>query len=270
MNDAFFEPLDDNVFRPTKWTRGPWGPTSQHGGPPAALLGRAIENVNDRSDLSVARIVFDILRPVPIEPLRVQVEVVRPGRSVELVEASLSANGTEVMRASAWRIHAEERDLEPTAPEPPPAGPEGGVPLAPFETGYEGYLQAMEWKFVGGAFLESGAATAWMRMRIPLIPGEEPSPLARVLTAVDSASGISSAVDFGTWLFVNPDLSVYLSRLPEGEWICLDAVTTIEKRGIGLATSSISDRGGRIGRSMQSLFIAPRESHASGSSGRNS
>lgn len=259
MSEAFFEPLDDNTFHPTIWTRGPWGPTSQHGGPPAALLGRAIENANDRSNLSVARIVFDILRPIPLEPLRLSVEVVRPGRSVELVEAALSANGTDVMRASAWWIVAEERDLEPTPSVASPAPPEDGVALSPFETGYEGYLQAMEWVFVDGAFLEPGPATAWMRMRLPLVPGEVPSPLTRVLVAVDSASGISSAVDFGKWLFVNPDLSVYLSRMPEGEWICLDAATTTEKHGIGLATSSIADRKGRIGRSMQSLFIAPRK-----------
>jgi hypothetical protein len=152
-SSASDEPLDDHVFRPTRWTRGPWGPTSQHGGPPAALLGRAIENVNDRDDLAVARIVFDILRPVPIEPLRVNVEVVRPGKSVELVAATLRAGEKEVMRASAWRIRAEENDLDSTAPVASPPPPEHGVPLPPFETGYEGYLQAMEWVFVKGAFL---------------------------------------------------------------------------------------------------------------------
>jgi acyl-CoA thioesterase len=260
VEDAFFEQLEDDTFRPTKWTRGPWGPDSQHGGPPAALLGRAIENVNDRADLSVARIVFDILRPVPIEPLTLDVRVARPGKSVELVQAALSTSEHEVMRASAWRIHAEERDLEPTKPASPPAPPSEGVALPPFQTGYEGYLQAMEWVFIEGIFLQEGPATAWMRMRIPLLAGEEPSPLTRVLAAVDSASGISSAVDFSTWLFVNPDLSVYLSRLPRGEWICLDAATTVDKRGIGLAAGRIFDTEGEIGRSLQSLFIAPRNS----------
>ena len=156
-----------------------------------------------------------------------------------------------------WRIHAEERDLEPTTPEPPPEPPSEGVALPPFQTGYEGYLQAMEWVFIEGIFLQEGPATAWMRMRIPLLAGEAPSPLTRVLAAVDSASGISSAVDFSSWLFVNPDLSVYLNRLPRGEWICLDAATTVDKRGIGLAAGRIFDTEGEIGRSLQSLFIAP-------------
>jgi hypothetical protein len=192
----------------------------------------------------------------------VNVEVVRAGKSVELVAATLRAGEKEVMRASAWRIRAEENDLDPTQPLAPPPPPEHGVPLPPFETGYDGYLQAMEWVFVKGAFLEPGPATAWLRMRTPLLPGEEPSPLTRVLAAVDSASGISSALSFQDWLFVNPDLSVYLSRPPEGEWVCLDATTTTERHGIGLATSSISDRRGAIGRSMQSLFIAPRRDQA--------
>ena len=259
VENAFFEQLDDNTYQPTKWTRGPWGPSSQHGGPPAALLGRAIEGVNDRDDLRVARIVFDILRPVPIEPLTLDVRVARPGKSVELVHASLSTSGQEVMRASAWRIHTEERDLEPTEPAPPPPPPSEGVALPPFQTGYEGYLQAMEWVFIEGIFLQEGPATTWMRMRMPLVADEEPSPLTRVLAAVDSASGISSAVDFSSWLFVNPDLSVYLHRLPRGDWICLDAATTVDKHGIGLAAGTIFDSEGEIGRSLQSLFIAPRE-----------
>lgn len=258
MTDAFYERIDERTFRPTIWTRGPWGPESQHGGPPSALLGRAIEQVNDRADLRVARVTLDILRPVPLQPLEVQAEVVRPGRSVELVHASLRAGDEEVMRAAAWRIHAEVRDV-PKAHDPehvPP--PAQGVEVPTFATGYEGYLQAMEWSFVGGEFVVPGPATAWLRMRKPLISGEPVSPLTRVLIATDSASGISAALDFKQWLFVNPDLSVYLHRLPAREWICLDAVTTIDAEGIGLAAAAIHDEDGPLGRSLQSLFVAPR------------
>lgn len=120
------------------------------------------------------------------------------------------------------------------------------------------YLRAMEWRFVRGSWLEPGPATTWARMRVSLVEGEEVSPLSRVLALADSGNGISAAIDFSRWVFINPDLSVYLHRLPEGEWVCLDAETTVEPAGIGLATSVISDQSGVIGRGMQSLFIGPR------------
>lgn len=260
VSEAFYEQIDEQRFQPTVWTRGPWGPESQHGGPPSALLGRAIELANPRDDMLVARVVLDILGPVPLEPMDVTAEVVRPGRSVELVNAAISVGGRDVMRAGAWRIRAEERPLEPTPLVAPPRPPDEGVEVPQFATGYEGYIQAMEWLFVDGFFLEPGPATAWLRMRHPLLEGEEPSPLTRVLIATDSASGISGALDFKDWLFVNPDLSVYLSRMPRGEWICLDAQTTIEKHGVGLASAQIYDVDALLGRSLQSLFVAPRSS----------
>ena len=116
----------------------------------------------------------------------------------------------------------------------------------------------MDWRFVRGGFLEPGPATAWARMRQPLVEGEEVEPLSRVLVVADSGSGISAALDFGKWIFINPDLSVYLHRLPRGEWVCLDARTTLEPNGVGLATSTLSDESGVIGRGLQALFVAPR------------
>ncbi len=95
-------------------------------------------------------------------------------------------------------------------------------------------------------------------MRMPLVEGEVPSSLQRVLTAADSASGISGALDFSRWVYVNPDLTVHLHRAVEGPWVCLDAATTPEASGVGLAAASLYDRRGPVGRSAQSLFVAPR------------
>jgi hypothetical protein len=257
MADAFFEQLDDDLFRATRWTTGPWGPDAQHAGPPAALLGRAVEALAPASS-HVARVTAEILRPVPIADLRVEARIVRPGRSVQLAEASLSAAGDAVMTAHAWIIRTASLDLE--APAPPAAPP---LPADEGRLELEGrtetdYVAAMQWSFVEGTFYEPGPATAWLRMRIPLVAGEDPSPLQRVLTAADSASGISGALDFRRWVYVNPDLTVYLHRPLEGEWVCLEAATTPEPSGVGLTTSVIHDRRGPLGRTGQSLFVAPR------------
>jgi hypothetical protein len=116
----------------------------------------------------------------------------------------------------------------------------------------------MEYRFVSGAFRELGPATVWMRMRWPLVEGEEPTPLQRVLVAADSGNGVSATVDWSAYLFINVDLTVHLHRLPAGEWVCLDAVTTPEPTGIGLADTALRDEGGPIGRALQTLLVRER------------
>jgi hypothetical protein len=260
MGDAFYLSDAENRFISTEWTVGPWGPDSQHAGPPAALLGRAFERVVGRDDMQLVRATFEILRPIPIAPLRVRAEVIRPGKSVALSSATLSADDGEVMRAQGWLIRRGDDLGLPhiVAADPPAQGPDAGDSVDLLPTGRVSYLTAMEWRFIKGMFLEPGPATAWARMRLPLIDGEELTPLSRALVLADSGNGISSALDFDHWIFINCDLSVYLHRLPVGEWVCLDAATTIEPSGVGLAASVLSDEEGAIGRGLQALFVGPR------------
>ena len=213
----------------------------------------------DRDDVQLVRATFEILRPIPVAPITVSVEVVRPGRSVILTAATLSDGDGPVMLARGWSIRTAELELQQVVHgPPPPGGPQAGTEVEVFTSDDMDYLRAMEWSFVRGGFMDPGPATAWARMRVSLVEGEEVRPLSRVLVLADSGNGISAAVDFARWVFINPDLSVYLHRLPEGQWVCLDAETTIQPTGIGLATSVLSDESGVIGRGMQSLFIGPR------------
>jgi hypothetical protein len=243
-------------------TRGPWDPDAQHAGPPAALLGYAIERLPEAAGFQVGRITFEILRSVPIAPVRVEARVARPGRRVQMFEAELSDREGEVlMRARAWAIRVAELDL------PPEAIVAGGSPTAPeqgqganfFPTGQEhGYHSAMEVRFVSGGFIEPGPATVWLRMRQPLVAGEEPTPLQRTLVVADVGNGVSASLDFRRFLFINIDLTVQLERMPAGEWICVDAVTRPQPSGVGSAEAVLSDREGRIGRALQTLLVSER------------
>jgi hypothetical protein len=258
---SFYRRVGEDRFESTGYTRGPWDARSQHAGPPAALLGRAIEGRPDaRADMRVARVTFDIVRPVPVAPLTVTTRVVRSGRSVEVVEAELAPDDAPpVMRASALRIRTESGAVPEVAPAGPPPGPETASTRPFFPVSYEdGYHTGMEYRFTAGAFLSSGPATCWMRMRMPLVDDEQPSPLCRVLVAADSGNGISGALDYHEHLFINPDLTVHVYRYPEGEWVCLDARTSIDPAGVGIADTALSDQRGAIGRSVQSLFVAKR------------
>ncbi len=284
MADSFYIPAGQDVWLATSHTTGPWDARAQHGGPPSALLGRAIQHCEPRGDMIIARFTCEILGAIPVGEIRVRDRLARPGRSVELLEAVASADGRDVARATAWRVlrtdgpHVAPRSAPPALPEEPSASP-GGIPQAPGGTpqappgetppgemppapasGWvDGYLSAIEWRPVRGHFTEPGPATVWARMRYPLVPGEETGPLERVLAVADSGNGVSSELDLRQWRFINPELTVHLHREAVGEWICLDARTVISTGGAGLATSVLSDADGPVGVGAQSLLIAPRE-----------
>lgn len=259
MADAFYAP-DGDGFVSSDLTRGPWDAGSQHAGPPCALLGRALDGAGRLEHGQLARVTYEILRPVPIARLTTAAEVVRPGRSVELVEGELRHDDEALIRARAWRIRTTEIEIEPQPPEPDRIpGPETASTEEFFPVPWDrGYHSAMEVRFVSGGFVEPGPARAWMRMRVPLIDGEPARPLDRVLVAADAGNGVSSPLDFRRYIFINTDLTVSLRRLPEGEWVCLDAVTYPERSGIGLSDSALHDERGMIGRGTQTLLVSER------------
>jgi hypothetical protein len=259
--DAFYEP-DGDRYLATELTRGPWDPGAQHAGPPAALLGREIERLEDAGEFQVGRVTCEVLRSVPIGPVAVSARVVRPGRRVQLVEAELrDGDGEPLMRAGAWRLRTAPVEIPPeamAATEPPP-GPEQGAEVEFFPTGEElGYHSAMEVRFVSGGFVEPGPALVWLRMRQPLVAGEQPTPLQRVLVTADVGNGVSASLDYRRYLFINVDLTVHLERMPVGEWVCVDAQTLPQPSGVGTAESVLSDEDGRIGRALQTLLVAQR------------
>ncbi len=257
MADSFYLPLGDDRWRATVHTTGPWDSRAQHGGPPSALLGRAIQRCQPRDDMIIARFTCEILGAIPVGELTVRARLVRPGRSVQFLEAVASADGREVARASAWRVlRTSSETVLPGAAEPPglPGHTAGSAP----EGWVDGYLSAVDWRPVHGHFTEAGPATVWARLRYPLVPDEEPGPLERVLAVADSGNGLSGQLDITKWLFINPELTVHLHREAAGEWICLAARTSISAGGTGLATSMLSDQSGPLGVGAQSLLISRR------------
>jgi Thioesterase-like superfamily len=255
--ESFFVPVGEGRWRGTVHTTGPWDERFQHGGPPSALLGRVIQRCAPRDDMIVARLTCEILGAIPVGELDVRVRVARPGRSVELLEAVASAGSRDVASARAWRVLRTDSQSVDSRVARPPALP-GGTTTEPPGGWVDGYLSAVEWRPVRGNFGSPGPATVWARLRYPLVPDEETGPLERVLAIADSGSGLSGELDFARWQFINPELTVHLHRAAVGEWICLDAQTTISADGAGLATSALYDLDGHVGVGAQSLLVSPR------------
>ena len=249
-------------FTATELGRGPWDPKALHGGAPAALLMYAFENCEPNPDLPLARVTYELVRPVPVGELSVSVSRSRvPGRRVMLLEATIDdeQRRSRSLRARALRVRASEVGAAGVraAAVPWPRGRRGSTTsttsgLAMFAT------HALEIRFVEGAFQRPGPATAWFRLRYPIVGGEPISPLQRVAAAGDFGNGIASVISWEEHIFINPDLTLYVEREPRGEWVALQSQTRIELGSVGIAESVLWDREGRIGRATQALLVARR------------
>lgn len=258
VTTALYTPTGDrSTYHSGPLTVGPWSPTLQHGGPPSALLIREFEHLPAAWPFVIVRHTVEILGPVPVADVTVSSRVARAGRSVELVEAELSAGGRVALRARAWRIRTSELDLPEAAlgVAPPPPMPAEDTVLP--DTWTAPLITALQMRFVAGGWREPGPATVWARLSVPLVDGEDPTPLQRLLVLADSGNGVSNALPPSRYVFINPELTVHFSRQPQGEWMCLEAQTTIDPAGFGLATSTLYDERGRVGQGAQSLYIGP-------------
>lgn len=258
--DALFH-RDGSLYVPTGLTRGPWHPDAQHGGAPAALMASCAHHFDAAAGMAIVRMTVELMRPVPLAPLALAVEVERPGRKVQLLSLSMRAGDVEVARARILRLRTLPIDLPPNlSRDDAPPGPDSGASSLPgwrhtsdLQTFHR---NAIEHRFVAGAFDRPGPSTDWIRLRVPVIDGEAIPPVARALAAADFGNGISWELDRNLgYSFVNPDLTVYLARPPIGEWVCLQARSRFDTNGIGFAESLLWDASGPIGRSVQSLLI---------------
>jgi hypothetical protein len=257
LPSSLYLPVDDDVYEATELTIGPWSAGAQHGGPPAALLAREVERSSGIPGGQTVRLAFDILGPVPVGRVRVTSRVLRPGRRVELVEATLDAGDRPLMRVTAWRTRTAKGPAGPA--EPPPHGPDDGHPGDLRFFGREvAYHRALEWQVVHGDFMQPGPAAAWTRPLCALVAGEPMTPLEHLLVMTDASSGVSSVLDWSTTSFANVDLVVALRRPPRGSWLATDAVTWLGGTGTAQCFAALYDADGLVGRSSQSLLVEPR------------
>lgn len=259
MSGAIFR-RDGDLFVPTGHARGPWDPSQQHGGAPAALLVREMEAL--APDMQLARLTVEFLGTVPMAPMRASAEVWRPGRRMQLVRSTLALeDGREAARASAVFLHRQQLDGLPdgTAGAPLATRPAQGREERWWRDDDEDafHRTGMEMRWVDGTWAR-GPGTVWFRLRHPVVEGEEPSPAMRAAAAADFGNGVSQVLPWDGWLFINTDLTVQLHRPPEGEWVAIDARTIVQPGGVGLSATTLHDERGPIGTGQQTLYVAPR------------
>ncbi|MFF5212788.1 thioesterase family protein [Streptosporangium sp. NPDC000396] len=252
---AMYLPLGAGRYQATEHTQGPWDPRQQHMGPVTALLVHELERT---PGLPLVKLAVDVFAPVPLAEVEVRTEMIKDGKRAQCLGASVVSGGRELVRATAWRIREGESAATATASIPGPVPPLTPRDASSWLARGFGYGQAMDWRFVEGSPSEVGPAVAWGRVRVPLVEGEEITPMERLAIFADSGNGISYALDFDAYLFANVDLTISLFRAPVGEWICMDAATTIGPAGCGLTRTRLFDQSGEVGAAGQTLFVEPR------------
>lgn len=252
MSSSYYIQVGDGAYEPTAHVQGVWNPCEQHMGPVSGLIAHAIDQHEPRAEMQLARISYDILGMIPAERSAVSVRTVRPGRTIELVEATFVAGGRPVVRATAWRLARQEaQEVAGGAPEPLPS-PES-MPHWSGDLWGGGFISSLEFRVA--ATNQPGRGQAWLRTGTALVEGVECGPTAAFLGLVDTANGIVVRQSPGEWMFPNVDLTVHLFRQPVGPWVGFDTRVVFGLDGVGLTSSTLHDVDGPVGRSEQILTV---------------
>jgi Thioesterase-like superfamily len=243
-----------SVFHPTPLVRGPWNPEHQGGMQLAGLLAHLIETAPAPAPMLVARVTVDILRPTPVKPLEAHVRVVRDGRKVQMLEASLCADRVVTVRASALRSRTAEspHTAGMDSPDDPPEAP-------PFLSARSQLARIADTRLVSGGLEHQGPGSMWCAFDGEIVRGAPITPFVQAMMVADMGSGLSSFVDWRAWSFANLDVTLHLLRMPEGAWLKLDAASLSAGNGIAVVSGQIADRRGTVGRTQQTLFLEPRQ-----------
>lgn len=256
---AYFVRLDAGRFRPTEWTGGAWSPTEQHISPMNGLITHAVERFcaeRGSDGMAVSRISVDILGVLGIEPFEVAVSVVRPGRTIELLEAVVTTAGRVAVIARVWRAASLNTAAVAGGEVEPLPGLAQAETLDLAEVWPGGYIGSVDLRSIGA--VKPGRAAAWARSRVDLVEDEPASDLARWIGLVDTANGICVRQRIDEWLFPNLDLTIHLLRQPVGDWLGLDTTVVFGPAGHGVTSSVLHDETGHVGYANQTLTIRPR------------
>ena len=242
--EPFFTKHGD-VFTPMPASRGPWDPKSLHGRVIIALLAHEIERRHGDPGFLPARLTVDMYRLPGFAPVTVETRIVREGGRIKVIDAEFFSDGVSQARATCQLLKRTENSEsvawsppnwdapDPDSMEVPADRPMGGMWSMRQVTGHM------------GAF---GQKRTWMKEVRDLVGGEALTPFVRIASAADFASPFANSGDKGLG-YINSDATLYLHRLPIGEWVGLETVNHHATDGVAIGECFLYDKTGAIGSS---------------------
>lgn len=251
--NAFYVPVSPGVYQPTLHVQGAWQETEQHMAPVSGLIMHELAMHEPRPDMQLGRVCFDILGMIPLQESTIRVETVRPGRTIELLEATLTVGDRPIIRARAWRLAVSDMsefagNELPVMPGPDSAQPHDGTAEWP-----GGYIRSLRIDAIPGG--REGRRQVWVSSDCDLIDGVKAAPIAAYTMLVDTANGIATRVRPTELMFPNVDLTLHFVREPDPSLVGLDTSVTFGPDGLGLTSSVLNDVHGPVGRVEQCLTV---------------
>jgi hypothetical protein len=240
-------------FTPSPLAVGPWKRSNQNGLSLAGLASYLMDGLPAPAPMVPTRVTIDILRPTPFVPVRGTARVVREGRRLQLIEAKIFSEREETVRASLLRVRhlaSPPSDLGAAPTPPPPTDRSFGSPRSAIRS-------TLETRLIRGGLEELGPGSLWSKFDGEVVEGEPMSPLCRTAMTADFGSGLSAFVDWRQWTFANLDVSLHLIRLPQSEWLKLDAESLSAGEGFAVVDARLFDIRGLFGICHQTLFLEP-------------
>lgn len=258
---AYYRRSGPGRYRPTRHVQGAWQPGEQHMAAVTGLVVHEIERHDPRPELQPTRLSFDIYGLIPAAETTVTVSTLRPGRTIELVEAVVEIGGRVVVRARVWRLLVGETSEVAGGGSSALPAP-GTMPVFDATTLWPGgFIASLEIR--RDETSAPGRSRVWLRPRPALVADEPVSDLATTMGLVDTANGVAVRADPRRWMFPNTDLTIHLHRRPEGRWLGLDVEQVFGPSGAGLTSAALFDAGAdgtggqAIGRAEQALTVRP-------------
>ncbi len=258
LNRATVNNVTTAHYRSTIHAQGAWNPHEQHMAPASGIIAAELEQFLPRSDLRIGRISFDIFGLIAFGDFSITTQIIRTGKTIELIEAEMRANGKTCIVARAWRMCIQDTSQIIGIEDQSVHHPES----------YDAWNGMQRWS---GGFIQSisarkdrsnraGKGLVWLNNDLEMIEGQIKSDFVHLIGMVDTANGtVPRQEGEFSWGFPNLDLQIHLYRFPTGKWLGLETVQQYGADGIGLTSSVLHDVQGPFGRSEQILTLRKLE-----------
>jgi len=251
MDLAFFR-ADGDALMPTPIAASMWSENQMHGVALSGALARGLEAEVRRTGLDglvPARLTVDLFRPATMDPCHVEAELVRKGRRIALVDATLTQAERRVARASGlFLVASETAEGDVWSPADRPGAPdEDAVPVSqdprpPF------FHSSKPWSQDFTEHQNADRKMSW-NTGLPIVAGEQVTPFQVVASMADGGSLVTNWGTRGVE-YINTDITLALTREPTGLEVGLAALDRVEHDGVAVGSAAVFDRQGPLGNVM--------------------
>lgn len=247
-------------YQPTKHAQGAWNEHEQHMAPATGLLTAELQSFIPQENMRIARISLDILGLIPLDDFTVTTRCIRPGRTIELIEAVMSSRGRDAIIARAWRLITQDTSAIAGLEDQKSIHKPEALPAWDGMKGWPGgFIESV--RLVAEPDRRPGKGMVWMTNDIDMVEGMPTHDMVHLLGMADTANGVVPRLGLGMakleWMFPNTDLQIHMHRAPQGRWLGIEAVQQYGADGIGISSAILHDTQGPFGRSEQILTIRP-------------